>query len=86
MLDSIYLAGFLMVSAVVMLICLIRQHILLRGLAFSAVSGLASLWIVSLLSGILNLGIAFNLLSACTAVIYGIPGVVGMLLLRALCL
>ena len=84
MLDTIYLGGFLAVSAVVMLSGLLRQRVLLRGAALSAGSGLISLLLVSLFSEAFHLGISFNLLSALTAVIYGLPGVIGMLVLRML--
>jgi hypothetical protein len=84
MLDTIYLGGFLAISAVVMLGGLLRQRVLLRGIALSAGGGLFSLFLVSLLSETFRLGISFNLLSALMAVIYGLPGVVGMLLLRML--
>ena len=78
MLDTIYLGGFLLVSAVVMLTALIRQRILVRGLLLSAVSGLGSLGVVSLLSGTFSLGVTFNLFSAITSVLYGVPGVIGI--------
>ncbi|WP_079698639.1 pro-sigmaK processing inhibitor BofA family protein [Provencibacterium massiliense] len=82
MLDTIYLGGFLLVSAVVMLTALIRQRILVRGLLLSAVSGLGSLGVVSLLSGTFSLGVTFNLFSAITSVLYGVPGVIGILVLH----
>ncbi|MCI8623386.1 MAG: hypothetical protein HFG26_06940 [Provencibacterium sp.] len=84
MLDSIYLSGFLALSAVVMLAGLLRQRVLFSGMALSTLSGLSALLLVSLLSGPFRLGIAFNLLSALIAAIYGIPGVIGMLALRML--
>lgn len=82
MLDTIYLGGFLAVSAVIMLGGLLRQGMFLRGAAQSAGSGLVALLAVSLLGNVLQLGIRFNLLSALTAAIYGLPGVIGMLILR----
>ena len=82
MLDTIYLGVFLLVSAVVMLTALIRQRILVRGLLLSAVSGLGSLGVVSLLSGTFSLGVTFNLFSAITSVLYGVPGVIGILVLH----
>ncbi|TCL42598.1 pro-sigmaK processing inhibitor BofA family protein [Harryflintia acetispora] len=82
MLDTIYLGGFLLVSAIVMLTALIRQRILVRGLLLSAVSGLGSLGVVSLLSGTFSLGVTFNLFSAITSVLYGVPGVIGILVLH----
>lgn len=84
MLDTIYLGGFLAVSAVVMLGGLLRQRVLLRGMALSTGSGLAALFAISLLEGSLRLGVSFNLLSALIAAIYGLPGVIGMLFLRML--
>ena len=77
-----YSGGFLLVSAVVMLTALIRQRILVRGLLLSAVSGLGSLGVVSLLSGTFSLGVTFNLFSAITSVLYGVPGVIGILVLH----
>lgn len=82
MLDTIYLGGFLLVSAIIMLTALIRQRILVRGLLLSAVSGLGSLGVVSLLSGTFSLGVTFNLFSAVTSVLYGVPGVIGILVLH----
>ena len=82
MLDTIYLGGFLLVSAIVMLTALIRQRILVRGLLLSAVSGLGSLGVVSLLSGTFSLGVTFNLFSAITSGLYGVPGVIGILVLH----
>ena len=82
MLDTLYLGGFLLVSAIVMLTALIRQRILVRGLLLSAVSGLGSLGVVSLLSGTFSLGVTFNLFSAITSVLYGVPGVIGILVLH----
>lgn len=82
MLDTLCLTGFLIVSAVVMVICLVRQRLLLRGALFSAASGVASLWIVSLLSGTFHLGVTLNFFSVAASMIYGLPGVIGMLALQ----
>ena len=65
-----------------MLTALIRQRILVRGLLLSAVSGLGSLGVVSLLSGTFSLGVTFTLFSAITSVLYGVPGVIGILVLH----
>lgn len=73
---------FLIVSAAVMITGLLRHRIVLRGALLSAGGGLLSLGAVSLLSASVSLGVSFNLYSALLSVIYGLPGVVGMLVLR----
>lgn len=80
--DAVCIGGFLAISAAVMLLWLIRRGILFRGVIFSAVTGLGSLWVVSLISPALNLGMSLNVLAGAVSVIYGIPGVVGMMVMK----
>lgn len=76
------LTVFLAISAVVMITELLRRRIVLRGALLSAVGGMASLGLVSALSGTFSLGVTMSAYSAAAAIIYGLPGVVGMLVLR----
>lgn len=73
---------FLALSGVWLLILLLRHRVVVRGLLLSAVSGIFSLGCVSLLSAVIPLGVGFNLYTLLTALIYGLPGVLGMVLLQ----
>lgn len=84
--DTVCFAGFLILSTVVMIVLSIRQRVFLKGILFSAVTGLTALLVVSLLGIPLHLGISLNPLSASVAAIYGLPGVIGLLALRLLIL
>lgn len=80
--DAGCFTGFIVVSAVVMLIGAIRCRSFLSGIFFSAVTGVGSLMLVELAGMPLNLEPMFNPLSAGVAAIYGIPGVIGLLIFR----
>lgn len=82
MFDTLCIWGFLILSAMVMLIVFLRQKVLVRGVLFSIISGLGSLFVISLLSQSLELGVTFNLYSAYFSSIYGIPGVIGLLTMQ----
>ena len=82
---KIFLIAFAAAIAVYILFLsarLYRTGHFFRALLISAVSGIAVLFAVNLCSGFTGVSIAVNGWSLGTGAVFGVPGVVGMLLLN----
>jgi len=74
--------GWLMIATgAVLLLALMRAHAV-RSLLLSAIGGIASLYAVSTVSASGAALLACNAFTVCFAAVLGIPGVIGLLLLR----
>lgn len=82
--DAIYFWGFIILSAFIMLWAMLRYRVVARGLMLNAVGGVGVLFLVSLVSNPFSLGLSFNSLSAAFAGVYGLPGVIGLLVFKML--
>ena len=70
----------LAVSAVIVFIALIKSGHFIRYLLLSAISGIGSLFAVNLLSSVTGVSIALNYITLGISSVFGISGVIGLLL------
>ncbi len=70
----------LVISAVIVLIALIKSGHFIRYLLLSAISGIGSLFAVNLLSSVTGVSIALNYITISVSSFFGISGVIGLLL------
>ena len=71
----------LSVGALTVLTALIKSGHFLRYLLLSAISGIGSLFAVNLLSSVTGVSIALNYITLGVSSIFGISGVIGLLLM-----
>lgn len=67
-------------SALIVLIALIKSGHFIRYLLLSAISGIGSLFAVNLLSSVTGVSIALNYITLSVSSVFGISGVIGLLL------
>ncbi len=72
----------LVVYAVLLFYYCYKNGRFLKTLLLSAASGLSAFAAVNLLSGVTGVGIAVNVWTALVSAFFGIPGVLGLLLIR----
>lgn len=70
----------LAISAVIVLITLIKSGHFIRYLLLSAISGIGSLFAVNLLSSVTGVSIALNYITLAVSSVFGISGVIGLIL------
>ena len=70
----------LSVGALAVLIALIKSGHFLRYLLLSAISGIGSLFAINLLTSVTGVGIALNYITLGVSSVFGISGVIGLLL------
>lgn len=70
----------LSVGALVVLTALIKSGHFLQYLLLSAISGIGSLFAVNLLTSVTGVGIALNYITLVISSVFGISGVIGLLL------
>ena len=78
--DAVYLAGA--AACVVMLVAFLRSGRFLRALLFSAVTGNLALLAVGWLGAFTGVALAPNLFTVGAATLFGVPGVLALVLLR----
>lgn len=78
--NSIWLLG--VIIGLVMLVAFLRSGHFLRSLLFSAVTGNAALFAVGYLGAFTGVVLSLNLFTIGVATIFGIPGVLTMLILK----
>lgn len=67
-------------SALIVLIALIKSGHFIRYLLLSVISGIGSLFAVNLLSSVTGVSIALNYITLSVSSVFGISGVIGLLL------
>ena len=72
----------LSVYALILLVMCYKSGRMLKTLLLSAVSGLAAMTAVNLLSHFTGVNIAVNLYTTLSSAVFGIPGVLGLLTIR----
>ena len=70
----------LALSTLIVLVALIKSEHFIRYLLLSAISGIGSLFAVNLLSSVTGVSIALNYITLSVSSIFGISGVIGLLL------
>ena len=68
------------ISAVIVFVALIKSGHFIRYFLLSAISGIGSLFAVNLLSAVTGVSIALNYITLCISSVFGISGVIGLLL------
>ncbi|MCL2034191.1 MAG: pro-sigmaK processing inhibitor BofA family protein [Oscillospiraceae bacterium] len=78
--STVYLS--LLISGIILLVLYSRSGKLLKCVTFTAVTGFAALFLVTVSSGFTGIQIELTPFSAIASGILGIPGVLGLLLLN----
>jgi hypothetical protein len=70
----------LILGTVAVIICLLKSGHFLKYLTLSAISGIGALFAVNLLTSLTGVSIALNYITLSVSALFGISGVIGLLL------